>query len=290
MSRIRFEETTPINVGNINKLNNVVIGTTEPTTGEEVWIQKGKNLFNPKAHIAIDGAFYNYENGNLTTNSDYYGVKIPVSPNTVYVTSSNLEAGYWSHLCFWDKNMNFISGDGYNSNFKVITTPSNCAFITFALLKSYTWFQLEQGSTATTYESYVEKKIHVKNDNGVYEEFYNEENLEVYSTEERRIGTWIDGKPLYQKSIFGNLSSDNSWNTIELGIQNLKHILKHDFYFDNATKQKYKAPYYENASYYVLYCVEDIEIGATTGNLKMLQNGFSSNAFRLEIKYTKTID
>ena len=30
----------------LDKLNNVVISPTEPTTGEEVWIKKGKNLFN----------------------------------------------------------------------------------------------------------------------------------------------------------------------------------------------------------------------------------------------------
>lgn len=90
MTRIRFEDlpstNTPRNAENLNKLNNVIISSTEPTTGEEVWIDN------------------------------------------------------------------------------------------------------------------VNKKIHTKNDNG-YEEFYNEENREVYSTSEQRIGTWIDGKPLYRKTI-----------------------------------------------------------------------------------------
>ena len=49
----------------------------------------------------------------------------------------------------------------------------------------------------------VNKKIYIKNDNDEYEEFYNEEevNKQVYSTEEQRIGTWIDGKPIYRKVI-----------------------------------------------------------------------------------------
>lgn len=38
---------------------------------------------------------------------------------------------------------------------------------------------------------------------------------EVYSEEETRIGTWIDGKPLYRKVVNGNLSStNNSTSTI----------------------------------------------------------------------------
>ena len=50
----------------------------------------------------------------------------------------------------------------------------------------------------------INKKIYTKNDNGVYQEFYNETNREVYSTAEQRIGTWIDGKPIYRKTILQN--------------------------------------------------------------------------------------
>lgn len=38
---------------------------------------------------------------------------------------------------------------------------------------------------------------------------------EVYSTEETRIGTWIDGKPLYQKTIVGKLPNNNDmWSLV----------------------------------------------------------------------------
>lgn len=41
----------------------------------------------------------------------------------------------------------------------------------------------------------------------------NEENaeLEIYSTDERKIGKWIDGKPLYQKVItnLGQIDSNH---------------------------------------------------------------------------------
>lgn len=52
---------------------------------------------------------------------------------------------------------------------------------------------LEEGSTATTYESYITPVINVDGD-----EIYNQ-NISNYSTDEQRIGTWIDGKPLYRK-------------------------------------------------------------------------------------------
>lgn len=54
MSRIRFEDTTPINKGNLDKLNNVVISSTTPTTGEEVWIDNT----NKKIYIKNDNGVY----------------------------------------------------------------------------------------------------------------------------------------------------------------------------------------------------------------------------------------
>ena len=102
MTRIKFENSpstnTPINAENLNKLNNVIVSSKEPTTGEEVWIDN------------------------------------------------------------------------------------------------------------------VNKKIHTKTDNG-YEEFYNEENREVYSTSEQRIGTWIDGKPLYRQIFEGDMSGFSTGST-----------------------------------------------------------------------------
>lgn len=62
MSRIRFEDTTPINKGNLNKLNNVVISPTEPTTGEEVWIDNTNKKIYTKNDNGVYEEFYNEEN------------------------------------------------------------------------------------------------------------------------------------------------------------------------------------------------------------------------------------
>jgi hypothetical protein len=67
MTRIRFENSpstnTPINAENLNKLNNVIVSSEEPTTGEEVWIDN----VNKKIHTKNDNGyeeFYNEEEHN----------------------------------------------------------------------------------------------------------------------------------------------------------------------------------------------------------------------------------
>lgn len=37
---------------------------------------------------------------------------------------------------------------------------------------------------------------------------------EVYSTEETRIGTWIDGKPVYRRIFTGNLPYSSGWSVV----------------------------------------------------------------------------
>jgi hypothetical protein len=58
MTRIRFEDlpsrNTPRNAENLNKLNNVVISPTEPTTGEEVWLDDT----NKEIHVKNNNGTY----------------------------------------------------------------------------------------------------------------------------------------------------------------------------------------------------------------------------------------
>ncbi len=42
-----------------------------------------------------------------------------------------------------------------------------------------------------------------------------------YSTEERVVGTWIDGKPLYQKVVTGTTLSSTGWASINHNISNM---------------------------------------------------------------------
>lgn len=50
-------------------------------------------------------------------------------------------------------------------------------------------------------------------------------NLNTYSTEEKRVGTWIDGKPLYRKTItFNTIIQMNKTTSITHNIENAKNI------------------------------------------------------------------
>lgn len=190
------DKSTPLIPDNLDKLNDIKVSPTQPTTNEKVWIQKGKNLFNAATNIEARGFCRLCTDGILGQNTSFCSVKVKVKPNTIYVTSSNIIYTEWSNLCYFDKNMNFISGDNYNGENKVFTTPENCYYITIALLNTYTWFQLEQGSTATEYEAYIEKTIWCKNDNGVYEPFYNESDFkpEIITTETGIAEKYPDGR------------------------------------------------------------------------------------------------
>ena len=123
---------------------NVYIGAEEPTEGQEVWISPTSNLYNPDTDIELISQFRDHNNGGIANSSFYNGIKIAVEPLSYYTTASNVDYGSWSNLCFFDANMNYLSGLPYNTEDKSFYTPSNCAYITIALLKSSQWFVCER--------------------------------------------------------------------------------------------------------------------------------------------------
>ena len=267
----------------------VIVSSTEPTTGEEVWIQKGKNLYNEsqypltynKALNPADGATYSTSSGNYYATECY--VPIDGAKITKITFSSNVTISFYTGAKI------FISGGSDKQTYDV---PSNAIYLRFDIHKNnINNIQIEKGEVASSYEPYTSKKIHTKTNDG-YEEFYNEENREIYSNDEQKIGTHM-GMPLYRKTISGKLPTNNNWNEVILNIENLKYIVRHDFYFDNSFSQRYKAPYYESSSYHVLYSMADSGSNASnkeTGKMALMQKGFDGNGYRIDIEYTKTTD
>lgn len=104
------------------------------------------NLFDPDNHIELDGQYRQWNTGNIAGSSEYFGLKIPVLGNTVYVVNSNLiDKGRYSNLCFYDKDFHFMWGRTFDDNNQVFRTPFNCRYITLALNKNYDWFTLTYG-------------------------------------------------------------------------------------------------------------------------------------------------
>ena len=82
------------------------------------------------------------------------------------------------------------------------------------------WINGQAGGTPLSAEN-----LNLMQDN--IEEAINEVDDKLnYSTTEKRIGTWIDGKPLYRKVINLGTLPDDSTKAVAHSIQNLKRIVK----------------------------------------------------------------
>ena len=280
MTKIRFEDlpstNTPINAENLNKLNNVIVSSEEPTTGEEVWIQRGKNLIDE--NLLIFGMELDGNGGTLARSNYYITPFIEIESNTIYTFkgAKSLKGADNYYKDYYDKDYNFIS----SNEISTFTTPSNAKYVRFNGCSDFSIdLQLEKGEKITP------KKIHTKTDNG-YEEFYNEENREVYSTEEQRIGTWL-GKPLYRKIISSTLAS--SINTIKTiaTIENFDSIARFEGYFmPSGGNYFYPLPFsYNNEEI-------TVHFKRTDGTINEAHNYTGANNLYCYaiVEYTKTTD
>lgn len=164
------------------ELDTVKVSSEEPTTNEKIWIQKGKNLVDSSK---LKHGYSFSDQGELEEYSSYFVTDyIEVLPNEDYCSSGfkNSLGNEYKAKIFFDENYNFISRVEENP----VKAPSNAKYVR---LEGYTEnssnLQLEQSSTVTEYEAYIEKVIKVKNANGSYESFYNEKSFSpnLYSEE-----------------------------------------------------------------------------------------------------------
>lgn len=157
--------STPITAENLNKLNDIKVSSTQPSTGEKAWFKSGKNLFNKNTALSgsrLDGEGYLFPDSSYSTSAF-----IPVEPNTQYVTNWNLEIK--ECVCYYQKDKSFISR---NINTNAFTTPNNCKWIRISRATSnINSTQVERGTTSSSYEAYIEKQIYLKNSNNLYEGF-----------------------------------------------------------------------------------------------------------------------
>lgn len=280
--------------------NDVAVSPVQPSI-EKVWIQKGKNLSKVSGFGAINNS------------TGIYMVKAKVEPNETYTISaikSRIEGVSVGNVGFkgicaiyaYDVSGNLISdlpgSDAYyaqTGSVKVqhtIETPTNADYIIVDFGNnngdgnyntSVSEIQVEQG-IATPYEQYIEKAIYVKNDNGVYEPFYKESemNKQNYSTEEQVIGTWIDEKPLYRKVVVFNDLLNPGDNLIPHGIQNLDKIIRCDLF--TATRYLFPNSYNSNC-YGSVYMVD-----TTNVNIHLINDNYGVGEKYIVIEYTKTTD
>ena len=106
---------------------------------------------------------------------------------------------------------------------------------------------------------------------------------DIYSTAERRVGTWIDGSPVYEKTFSGTLAgSASSWtNFIDLTSLSYGHIIDIQGMLEN------------NSGSCNIYTV-DVQFALyADGNMlkyKAQNTDWDDCAYRIVIRYTKTTD
>lgn len=108
----------------------------------------------------------------------------------------------------------------------------------------------------------------------------NEESLEVYSTEEKIIGTWVDGKPLYRKSVYVVVPNDTPH-----GITNAVFVSIRGFYKSNTSSNTFPIPS-ARVAYPQYQC--GIYVDGTTIKFDHGEGTFGTGYITLE--YTKTTD
>lgn len=181
MTRIKFENSpstnTPINAENLNKLNNVIVSSEEPTTGEEVWLERSGNIFDKNNYNLWNG-WINESNNTFTENSKGYLVYISCSPNTTYIVSrevleTNFKVGVADKTPINQGNLTNVINNPYGNSITITSGANDRYLHIYIHYASDTNYTLEQILDSLRVET--PKKIHTKTDNG-YEEFYNEED------------------------------------------------------------------------------------------------------------------
>ena len=127
MDKIIFKnnQEPALNETNLNLLQDnmekagVIVSATEPTTGEKVWIQKGKNLVNEW----IKYEYYNTDEHKINESTNFLRTDfIKIDINVDYILS-NSENCKFVNICVFDKNYNYLENMKYDdllTSFKIL--------------------------------------------------------------------------------------------------------------------------------------------------------------------------
>lgn len=115
----------------------------------------------------------------------------------------------------------------------------------------------------------------------------NGDDFHEYSTEEKVVGKWIDGKPIYEKIISFSLSGNGNLSYPH-NIENLKNIHfismlhRHSLKENDLKTTRTYTPWYNNASVYL----DEI----TTTDILIYHSSNRNEFYEFLLRYTKTTD
>ena len=112
------------------------------------------------------------------------------------------------------------------------------------------------------------------------------DSLITYSSTEKVVGEWIDGKPIYQKTVNFGALPDNTTKAVSHGISNISKVVSIEGWATNGSdffSLSYYNPLASNYSAGVYATYSDVII-KTGGNLTPYTTCY------VTLKYTKTTD
>lgn len=135
---------------------------------------------------------------------------------------------------------------------------------------STSWVQMEEGDSATPYTPYQELN-----------------SKEAYSLNEERIGTWIDGKPLYRKVVYISSLPNNTMTKYQ--VFNDKSIIDTCFIDSSGSYMKIAQEvdtlnWIYSTTGFIMTCLLDKEIRIKTTDDKSTAHAY------IAVCYTKTTD
>lgn len=148
------------------------------------------------------------------------------------------------------------------------------------------------GSTFTknVFEEYVPKSLTQAQIDDIvdnYNPVYSAATGVEYSTEERKVGTWIDGKPLYQKTYIGTTPSVDSISVISLASNVYTHRV--EGYIIDSNRSFIPVPSFWGDNGFVGLYINNIN---NKINIKLGSgvNAWANSQCYITIQYTKTTD
>ena len=182
----------------------VIISPTEPTTGEDIWIQEGRNIFNKDGfdlimNVGVSTSVLptglrvtvtdagNYKYNVIALSKDLLGKTLTLS-SKISASASNEP-----HMCFYygtvtspalvSANVNLSETgsvtftvadsfpDGCDTLFMLLYGNTNQA-VAAGDYADYTDLQLEINDHATSFVPYMEEKVFIRDTNGNYVEYF----------------------------------------------------------------------------------------------------------------------
>lgn len=269
----------------MNEIKSVINGINDGTDVVDnlvVGSVRTKNMFDTNN---VFNGFINTSNTSLTYETDgkRYSGYVKVEPSTTYIVSKS--AGHSFRIATTtnyptnNTTYNYTEAD-HTATSITITTGANDNYLVFffyaeqngdtgGYMSMANTIQVEKGSTVTSYSPY--QNLNPNNNS--------------YLLNEVKIGSWIDGKPLYRR--VWNLSSITSSNSnlVDISSMNIREVIKVYGMLNTNNSQHFPMPLTDSSSNYsVVFATATV----IRGRAVFGSGSFSSGWVALE--YTKSTD